>query len=235
MVPVPLAYKYVAIAAMLAEINFTAARLGLKTNHPITEQDIKNAIVVHPSELGFGGRIDTKDYAFSFVRNGHLRYITRLQEGTAFAAGIQPPEGVSLEDYFDALSRKRSLIGTNEAYHLAKGWLSKLDVDVSRLERETSPSVEQLKNRSSKPLPLFEVKWFGRLKPSKHIAAIVNATIAGDTMEPLSIRQEDDSYSGRPRDLIKDVQNLLAITDSEFATYSSTQRSNLVSRFLNVQ
>jgi hypothetical protein len=58
--------------------------------------------------------------------------------------------------------------------------------------------------------------------------------IAGDTKDLLYLRQEDDSYSKRPATLIKDVDSLLAIPDAEFLTYSTLERSNLVSRFAAV-
>ena len=42
MLPVPLAYKYVAVAAMLAEINFfCAARLHVSGNFPLNRRKLK--------------------------------------------------------------------------------------------------------------------------------------------------------------------------------------------------
>jgi hypothetical protein len=49
---VPLAYKYVAVAVMLAEINYCAGRLHLPIDLPIKEQDVK-AAVFPPRAIGF--------------------------------------------------------------------------------------------------------------------------------------------------------------------------------------
>src|SRR5689334_5369795 len=76
------AYRYVAIAVMLAEANYYCGRLNLP-NTPIRETEIT---VVHVSplrQMGFGGRIETKQFAFGFggPRNrgtGVLSFVVRL-------------------------------------------------------------------------------------------------------------------------------------------------------------
>jgi hypothetical protein len=78
---VPLAYKYVAVTLMLAEINFCASRLHLPVDLPIKEQDVKAAVFPPSRAISFAGRIDTKDYSFTFAKSGRLRFITKLEDG----------------------------------------------------------------------------------------------------------------------------------------------------------
>ena len=56
-------------------------------------------------------------------------------------------------------------------------------------------------------------------------------SIFGPTKELLGLYQDDDSFSRRPRDLLKDMDTLLAIADEEFAKYSAEDRRKLISRF----
>ncbi len=98
MTPLRLAYKYVAIAVMMAEINHCAIWLHLPMDLRVKNSDIRVARVSDPrirsrsehrrTEYGFSGLIDTEKYLFSFPAGifshpspGKLRFITRLDRG----------------------------------------------------------------------------------------------------------------------------------------------------------
>ena len=136
----------------------------------------------------------------------------------------------------EQLSAIRSIIDTNAAYQLAEKGLAAIYVDVERLEREHPSKVEQRsfyasdsRERHRVLLPLFDVKWGDWNKPA------VKAVVAGNTGDLLDLEQLDNWYSKRPRELIKDVDALLAIPDAEFLSYTPDQRTNLLTRFLAVK
>ena len=224
MVGIPLAYKYVALAVMMAEINFCAGKLHLKDNLPIDRQHVIHELIVNPHDLGFGGRLDTKNYSYTFGENGHLKFITKLEDGRYQSMGLYRG-GLSMRDFMEQLSVVKSTIDTNEAYHIATNWLAVMEVDFAKLQKDESLKVEQQLVQSSKrglvPVPLFYVKW------GMKVDILING-INGDL---LNLRQEDDSYSKRPLSLVKDMDKLLAIPDSDFLKYSDLERSNLVVRF----
>ena len=123
----------------------------------------------------------------------------------------------------------KSLIGTNEAYALASNWLAKLEVDVAALEEAQPCAVTQEyyhpggQTSQRVMLPRYEVRWgTNQSRPA------VWVSIFGPTKEPIHIRQEDISFSRRPRGLVKDAERLLAIPNGEFATWSVREKSNLV-------
>jgi hypothetical protein len=216
-----LAYKYVAVAVLIAEANFNAERLNLPIERPIVESKLTFNYLPPITTLkddGFGGRVDAGHYAFSEGGRPGYRYITKLD----------PFGGLSMAEENEMLSHHKSLVGTNEAYQLASNWLALIDVDVRELERTNRVQVQQRwfwGEGSPAPqvlLPIFEVTWGG----SK-----VKVTVDGRTKQFIEIRQEDDCFSRRPRELIKDLDKLLAIPDQQFLKYSPMERSNLVARF----
>src|SRR5262249_9956185 len=136
----------------------------------------------------------------------------------------------------------KSLISTNDAYRLATNWLSRISVDVPALESKSRHSVEQTffypdatglndppeKRRRAVLLPFFHVIWGSASNP------VVMVSIFGPTKELLSIHQEDDSFSRRPKDLLRDLDSLLSIPDSAFLRYSQEERNHLAARFAAV-
>ena len=226
MIDCPAAYKYVALAVMVAEINYCAAHLDLQPFTPVGEADIVSSFLPNSRFTGVAGRIDTKDYTFSFGLSGRLQFIVKLHQR----------EGLSLVEYQENLSRMKWTMNTNEALHVARNALQALDVDVARLERDHRGVSEERSFYSKRggklqlvPLPLFDVKW------GDPPMLAVDAVVSGISGSVLSIRQEDDSYSRRPKELIRNIDKLLAIPDSEFLKYTPEQRSNLVAEFAAVQ
>lgn len=232
MISVPLAYKFVALAVMLSEINYCCGRLHLKENLPVTPQTISFCRIFDPTLIGFDGRIDTKEYSFCFVKSGRLRFITKLEGRGHQDMGLYRG-GQTMEDFMQRAATIKSSINTNDACRLATNWLCAVQVDLGRLQSEKTLIVEQQQfNRGisgSAPVPIFYVKWGDPVEPT------IDVMISGVSGELLNLRQEDDSYSKRPASLIKDMDKLLAIPDDDFLKYSSLERSNLVVRFGAVQ
>ena len=252
-VPIPIAYKFVATTVMLLEVNHCASQLRLPLTLPLTEQDVK-VMVFHPKTIGFAGRLDTTSYSFSFAKSGRLRFITRLDSGYQAYSTTKAQGNLETTKFLPRLAGIPSAINTNEAYRIATNWLASIEVDVQALEKAHAPKTEQLLLLGKTPLPIFTVDWGTFQPPSRPrfrssgsppagglaqprpqiMGPTVRVMIAGDTKDLLYLRQEDDSYSKRPATLIKDVDSLLAIPDAEFLTYSTLERSNLVSRFAAV-
>ncbi len=225
MVPVPFAYKLVACAAMLAEINFATRELHLPDCSRVKYEDVRAQFVFHPAVIGFAGRLDTEKYSFAFAKSGRLRFITRLDDGRG---------NMSFSEYQRQLSLKKSQITTNDAYQIAARWLRAIEVDLPRLEKAKPPAVRQRtfpasqgEGNPGKPvqLPVFDVKWGDWADPA------ITVSISGVDQSLLVLRQEDDSYSKRPVELIRNIDKLLAIPDEEFVKYSPAQLKDLVTRF----
>jgi hypothetical protein len=227
-----LAYKYVALAVMLAEINYCGDRLHLKEGRPVKAEDHIKVMIDDPRGIiGFAGTVETRNYFFSFVHTGRLRYIHKMDDQGRQSFGIYRGDE-SIVECMENLSQVNSIISSNDAYHIATNWLVSMDVDLEKLESEKPPTVEQQLLRSPKgkdiPVPLFMVRW------GKDPIKGVNVMVSGVDGELLRLRLEDDFYSKRSEFLIKDMDKLLAIPDEEFLKYSDMERSNLVVRFAAV-
>lgn len=138
-----LAYKYVAMAVMLAEANFNAERLSLPIKRPITQNALGSRLVAPPGILQFGGflgRVDADGYMFSWGGERGYRHIAKLDRD-GYAA--YPYGWLPMAERNERLSHEKSLISTNEAYQLAAGWLKAIDVDVQRLEKAHRVEVRQ--------------------------------------------------------------------------------------------
>jgi len=222
---VGLCYKSVAVAVMLTEINFCANRLQLPVKLPFEQRDIRKIVVFEPRGSQFYGRLDIDKYVFSFAKTGRLRFIINMDG----ERGNQP-----LRLYLEGLAKVPSILNAAVAYERATNWLQALDVDVQRLEKDHPATVKQQSFTSwiedAKPsqeilLPIFDIKWGDWGNP------VIDIQVSGSTGELLKLRQENISYSRRPDTLIKDVDELLAISDREFLSYSPSSRSNLIVRF----
>ncbi len=233
---ITLAFKYVAIAAMMAEINYYADKLQLKQPLPIQKKDI---ILQRASEIGktgFTGRIDTAEYAFSFAHGGKFRVITKLEDKRFGSFGWYRGN-LPMNEFMDRLSQIPSTVNTNDVYQITTNWLMAINLDVQKLNASEPLIVKQEHLQSNKgvifPVPLFHVIWGDRGQDDlgHHIGPIIHVIISGIDGKLLSFTESDNSYSKRPMILIKDMEKLLAITDEEFLKYSDLERSNLVVRF----
>lgn len=220
-----LAYKFVAIAVMLNEINFCAGRLHLAVRQPIKQSDICSALVLDPAVIGFSGRLEVSPYTFVFAQSGRLRYLVKSNEHA----------GQSLLQYEKGLSRTPSSIDNEGARRIARTALQCMDVDVGAMEsthpcmvKQRFVSYHEENKEHVVAIPIFDVKWGNWVTPN------VAVVISGMTEEILSLRQEDDSYSTRPEDLIKNTNKLLAIPDVEFLKYTAAQRLEVVKQYAAV-
>jgi hypothetical protein len=218
---ISMAYRYVALALMLAEGNHAIEQLNVPGWQQVSAADVVK-YHVSPPRLRPGGSVETPKYIFGFGGEGKLQFIQT----------VESEPDLPLEERHVKWAKMKSLVGTNEAYELASNWLTRLSVDVAALQRSHPVRVEQeyyftgdpdSANRKTVMLPRFEVRWgTNQLRPA------VWVSVFGPTKEPIHIRQEDGSFSQRPRGIVKDVERLLKIADAEFARYDFVQKSNLV-------
>lgn len=227
---------------MLMEAGFCAARLRLPLKLPITEQDIRGRFISPPHRLAmfghrpiFGGRIDLDRFSFSFSESCTLRYI--VDSGHEWYE--LESDSQEMEAYCKAAAKRPCVLDGPGAYHMAMSLLTAIDVDVEKLNKDQLPGVKQMKRTvDTLPLPLFDVSWnrdfdFGDGKVFN--MPVVSVFIAGDTGQLIHIKQNEDSYSRRPNELIKNVDKLLAIADSDFLKYTPGQRGHLIKEFAAVQ
>ena len=216
---ISLAYKYVMLTLMLAEVNQSVGKLGIPNWQPITFAQVETYNISQP-RIRAGGSLDTTNGVFGFGEN-------KLQ----FMQWPEPNSDLSLRERQLHWSKLPSLIDTNGAYQLATDWLTKLEVDIAALEKKHSVTVMQQFfypsgdiNQPPVLLPRFEVRW-GK-NPS---LPAVWVSIYGPTKTPLFIRQEDGAFIRRPEVIKAEaIPTLLSITNTEFAGWTMTQKSNLV-------
>ena len=218
-----LAFKHVALAVMLAEINYCSSNLHLPLVLPVQEHYALKPSIYDPSIIGFAGCVELAEYNFCFSGTGRLQFIVRREPGRG---------KLSLVEYCEQLAEVKSVITTNDAYRIATNWLTTMEVELDRLEREKPHFVQQQSFKSAKHgpvmLPIFYVTW----GEAPHSA--ISVTISGVNGELIRLMQDDVSYSKRPVSLIKNLDQVLGISDSEFAGYTAVERSNLVARFAAV-
>jgi hypothetical protein len=215
-----LAYRYVALALMVAEANHAIERLGIPQWKAFGVTEL-SAHFVAPPRRSLGGSIETTNFFFGFAGDGKLRYIHCYNH---------LDRKLPLPDQYAQWAKLNSLIGTNEAYQVASNWLDRLEVDLAALERRHPPHVmqarlegEQTPDGRTALVPRFEVAWGTNMWEP-----VVWVSIFGPTKEPLRIRIEDTAFLKRPKGLVKNPESLLAIKDADFARYTSLEKSNLV-------
>jgi hypothetical protein len=222
---VPLAYRHVATAVMVMEINYCAERLNLLLPKQVSEKTVKGRIIDSPytarDTIGpfFGGRLDVGQYSMSFAHDGVLCYISDLSHPWN---AMRREEFADIQAYMSSMSGKPCRINTNDAYDLAMSWLQAIDIDVNRLNSDHSVAIEQFRPNGLNPIPIFEVHWnhdvdYGRGRVFN--MPVVSVLIDGETRSLIHLRQEDVSYSRRPRKWIKNVEALMGICDEEFLSY----------------
>jgi len=219
--PIPQAYRFVAVAVMLAEINNCAFRLGLDCELPISERSLQVEHVANPFITGFGGTFETKDFSFIFFKSGCLGTISRKHD--------------SFRPFLPTSLQMGTITNSTEAYRLASNWLHAISIDVAKLEKKSPVSVRavpvQLASESPHytsetfSLQVLHVDWGKESSPSIRVA------IFPQGKQLLAIYVDDQSFSTRPKELIKNMDALLAIPNEEFQHYSAADRAALIARF----
>lgn len=228
-----MAYKYVAMALMLAEINSFNGKIGLPVDHPVAERDVQAGSHVGPPNTGdFSGSIVTEKYFYGFGW-GHLANFHRND--------FKSDSDAAVKERNVKLSKLTSLIDTNGAYQLATDWLNAMGVDLKLLEEKYKLNIVQWRYYhgeglvgSPTMLPVFQVEWRGSPSQSsrrRRDMAVVTMTIYGPTKELVEFHILDDSLFISPRITINDHDKLLSISDAEFQVLDALQRTNLVTRF----
>ncbi len=222
----PLAYEYVAVAAMLDEVNLIGPRLNLPVRFPLHREDLKRSAFAPPDLNWSSGNISVENWAFAFSHAGRLCFIENIG---VFRAWNKLGVGKRNE----MLLKHPSLINLNDALTMATNYLERMHVDVMALEKEMPILAVQQHHWSKEPLPLFEITWGIHPKPAPDdpILPRLKIMIDGSKKELVEIRLEDDSISQRPPGLLKNRDELLKISDDEFLKYSDQQRKDLVAKF----
>jgi hypothetical protein len=174
---------------MIQEAQTYALRLGLPEELPITRRSLTECFLA-PSEIArqFGclGSFRTKRFSYGFDKGQHLCYITRLVE--------EPNK--SLYERYKSLAIGESAVNTNGAFTLATQWLAKAFVDVPRLNRSSTISVEPVKILDI-TVAIYDVSWRAG---SRQLAEVV---LVEPTAQLRSLEIKDPQYIQRPSIPIK--------------------------------
>ena len=204
---ISLAYKLAALQLMLSEANHFSEKLRLATPHPIQATNLV-AANVSPPALGFGGTIQTTNYAFSFGASGKLCFLSQ------FIVGL-PDTTEAIQQRRRELAKKPSLLDTNGAWQLATQWLHALDADMPALSR-LPHTVEQehfldplTPSAGRQPVPIFNVYW------GEEMDSPLNIRLHGLTKLPLAIRFENCALLRRPALVVSNAADLNAQPNSD--------------------
>lgn len=222
------ACRYVARSAMIAEINYMAKSLRLPLRLPLVDADFRSVLIeIYSNDNGrthpIIGIFETDKYKFAFSPSQHLCEIKTLGYSTD-------------KPGFDRASAPK--LGTNAAYKMASAWLSSMSVDVSNLESKkqtiTIAGVSTPVNAES-VLPVQIEREGGH----RSIVTVLWRSLDGpravvrideNTMKLGELKVWDDTVCRRPAPLIRDIGQLLEISDKQFDGMSDAQRTNLIVR-----
>lgn len=238
MLQVTLAYKYVVIAAMVSQINHYAPRMHLPIEVPVKEQDVRFLHVSTPIDLPSlqecGGRLQIKNYSFTFCNDWHNIYNMDEHGYTSMGIPMGPKE--SANSGMERASRMKYVVSTNDVYRMATNWIVALDIDLKKMEAVYPPRIDQgmfHSNRGLVPSPVITVEW--KNQKIGYDPAGVTVEISAVSGEFLKLRDGNGAFSKRKHPLIKDLKKLLAISDEEFLRYTEQERRKLVEQFAGVK
>jgi hypothetical protein len=229
-------YSSAAVNCMLGEANYFSKRLKLGSPYPIHVRDVEGHFVGAPmreddtakeviakllrARIGTAGFIETTNFCFNF-RGGRLfEVVNRINDDERFSM-------------YDEWAKTRSVLDTNGAYQLAKGWLAAVDVDVGALEERYKPRVEQrwfwsqpglnvnhpLGDTNKTMLPIYEVS---RGTDNSNWPAQVQ--VLGTTKELMKLHLGDLSLSRRPLLLISNAIELNNIADAPLKAITNSAK-----------
>lgn len=233
-----LAYKYVALAAMLTLANDFAQKAELRTDQPFTLESVQAGSHVSPPRLmGFGGSVVTTNYFFGF-NNGYLANFKKVEPNLNSDAAQEARN--------KQLATMNTEVNADGAYQLATNWLTQAGIDISGLESKFGHKTTQRsflkRDRADASLttvsnevvslPVFDIEWGNkelRSQSATYSIPLLVVTVFGHTKELVRMHITDDGVVGGAKQPVKDVEKLLALSDAIFLQYDEAQRSNLVS------
>ncbi len=236
------AFRFVAVAMMLAQINFFCSKLGLNAGHKVTESDMREGGHVGPPNTNnFTGSILTEKYFFG-IWHGYL--------ANCYIQGFNPQSDADVKKRNIELSKMSSLIDSNGAYQLATNWLSKSGIDVIGMERKYKMNLVQWRyypdgqlneglgpGRKEIKLPVYQVEWRGSMVlGSRKLpdGVVVKIVVSGIDKQMLEYHVYDDSLFLLQKIQFNAPEKLLAIPDDDFRSYNTLQRSNLVRSYAHL-
>lgn len=231
----PLAYTYVATMAMIDCVNHYAPRLHLPIDVPVKRRDIR--FLSPPTPYYYGGRIQVKNFSFSILDRGIS--IFKLADDGYQSFGIPDEAGESSRTLMERASRMKYTVSTNDIYRMATNWLEALDINVAELERADPPCIDKYpvfhSSRGLVPNPVLSVVWQSPRVPG-YDPTEVSVDISAVSGELLKLEDERGAFKDRklPLIMIRDVDRLLAIPDSDFLRFTPSERSDLVFRYAGI-
>ncbi len=221
--------------AMISQVNYYAPRLHLPVAVPVMENKIQYLHVSVPFlEKEFrsnGGRIQAENYSFTF--DDRLDSISKLADDGYESFGIPMESGETAKSLMERASRMKYTVSTNDIYRMATNWLEAMDIDLVKLEQANPPCVNKYpvfqSERGPVPNPSLVVDWRNPKKPGfdTTAATVKISAVSGDLLQ---IEIGQGSFFRQPP-IVRDLDKLLAISDEEFAKYSTLERSNLLVQF----
>ena len=240
MYTIPLAYKYVTIMAMVAQVNYYAARMQLPIHTPCDDKyiryaDVNPPITNIPNMYFYGGRIQVDNYSFTFGDRSHDIFNLDQYGYQSFGVPMGPTE--TSKSGMERASRMKFTVSTNDVYRMATNWLIALDVDLVKMEKVDPPCVNKYlffnSDRGLVPNPLITVVWKA---PSARGSgpSDLKVQVSAITGELLKLSDGQGAFSKRSQPLIVGLKELLTIPDQEFLKYSTLERSNLLIKYAGV-
>jgi hypothetical protein len=194
---------------MLGEVNYFSQQLNLPTPHPIQITDVRKSFI-RPPKLGFGGMIETTNFAFGIYKEGKLWTV------------INRNKHIERFDLYKEWAKTPSIIDTNRAHQLGTQWLSAVSVDVPALERKFKLNVGQAffydppGSTNKTILPIYDVKWGAEEYPAVHVK------ILGTTKELMELTMNDLSFSRRTPLIVTNAAELNSRPDPIPKTLSTS-------------
>jgi hypothetical protein len=188
---------------MFDEANWTLHQLNLPEEAQLSVGDLSESFIAPPA-FGFRGCLRGKDSYFKFDKQGKLAYF--------FHTPPRRPEQ-SLDDYYEEMSRKPTLVDSNSVVTLATGWLRAIRVDVEAINRITKPVVTRYMFTNGKgkkqPSHIWWISWWDHAA-GKPIASV---QADGTSRNPDRIEIFDPVYVLRDGIAVSNGEELMAVPD----------------------
>lgn len=199
------AYKVFVTGMALAAANMILGRLNLLPK-PLNPKDVHGCFVPPPGEL------DKPIQPMVNLRAGNFMFI--FHEGRLFEV-MNTKTNIEEVERYRAWAKMNSLVDSNGAYRLATQWLSRVFVNVPRLNENYNVSVGQPSFWATPPtnwegqgsdltkLPLYYVTW------SKNGQEAAKVGVFGPTKQLMGLTIDDPSICGHTYLLVTNQRELV--------------------------